>query len=954
MSEFTKITLAGLDFAALSETEVVDRVRAALDRGEGGRIATPNVDILRQAARDPQVRADLDTADLLVADGTPLVWASRLARQPLPERVTGSGLIWSLSAGLALDGRSVYLLGGEPGPVDERYSGAERAAEVLVDRFPGLRIAGHASPPHGFDRDEETFRAILQRVILAEPDMVFVGLGFPKQERIIGLLRPELPATWFLGCGAAINFVAGDQTRAPLWMQRGGLEWVHRLANEPTRLAGRYLCRDAPYALRLLATAAVAGREPGAREEAEPAVAATPAGAESGAWIDELDERWPIGAPPGKGARDAAGRSGDGSSEWSAEESESWVDAGSGIGGTGVASARAAWSAEEPESWADAGSGIGGEVSALAARAEDERLLSAGEGAEGRPAGTGAGRSADAPAVRVAGPEELRVGSGRSERLADESDEWAEERSGDETGTRAEARSAAGRSVWSRDDSSSGDRPAARVDVTFRAGRSGWSADLGSVPEDEYTDWAKDGTLASSDDRPEVRVDARSGAGRSAWSSGVGPVSGEDDEDGSGAWREDGPSASSDEESRLDVRSRSGGSAWSAGAYSTSGDEDGFEAWTEDGPTAWSGDRPGARVDVTFRAGRSAWSTEPGSVSEGDAGAWAENGPSAWSDDDRGESAESADGPTEALLPDGRKAWSGDGPTGWSEDEPAEMAESADGPTEALLPDRLEAWSGYGPTVWSEDGHQDRTEHGSKARPEHGHRAWAEDESDDDRPEDGPGAWVEGEHEAWAEEESPGTWAEGERPAWAATPSAANPVVSLTPDPLPAWADEDTVILPWVPTAMSGTPATYPEPNSVPDVPLAPIKEAAPARAETARAEPARAGAAAPVEAEQQNQRQSQRDPRVVAARENVEELAARNSALPKFRISMSAGFATNDDFAAAGAFAPASGAGLRKRQAPSSGLALPADAPPPFVPAGPAPRRRAPGERPRPRPRPR
>jgi N-acetylglucosaminyldiphosphoundecaprenol N-acetyl-beta-D-mannosaminyltransferase len=84
---------------------------------------------------------------------------------------------------------------------------------------------------------------------------VYVGIGFPRQERVISRLRAELPTAWFLGCGAAVNFVAGDQRRAPRWMQRAGLEWAHRLTGEPGRLAGRYLRHDAPYAARLLAGA---------------------------------------------------------------------------------------------------------------------------------------------------------------------------------------------------------------------------------------------------------------------------------------------------------------------------------------------------------------------------------------------------------------------------------------------------------------------------------------------------------------------------------------------------------------------------------------------------------------------------------------------------------------------------------------------------------------------------
>ncbi len=246
------VSLGGLRFAALTEGEVVHRVRAALARGIGGRIATPNIDILRQAELDERVRADLETADLLVADGAPLVWAARLAGTPLPERVTGSGLIWSLSYGLGQDGSSVYLLGGDPSS-----DGAARAADQLSARFPGLRIAGCESPAFGFERDRRSMQAVLQRVVEAEPDLVFVGLGFPKQERLVEQLRPVLPTSWFLGCGAAINFVAGDCERAPVWMQRSGLEWAHRLAKEPRRLARRYLREDAPYAVRLLATSAM-------------------------------------------------------------------------------------------------------------------------------------------------------------------------------------------------------------------------------------------------------------------------------------------------------------------------------------------------------------------------------------------------------------------------------------------------------------------------------------------------------------------------------------------------------------------------------------------------------------------------------------------------------------------------------------------------------------------------
>lgn len=219
--------------------------------GRGGQIITPNIDILRRAVREREARHHVESASLVVADGAPLIWASRLRGQPLPARVPGSDLIWSLSRAVAQQHGSVYLLGGEPGA-------ASRAADVLRDRFPSLTVAGYASPPFGFDTRPDEYQAVCQAVADAQPDLVLVGLGFPKQERVIARLRPLLPGAWFMGCGAAIGFVAGTHRRAPLWMQRTGLEWVHRLAAEPQRLMRRYLVDDVPFAIRLLAGSAVA------------------------------------------------------------------------------------------------------------------------------------------------------------------------------------------------------------------------------------------------------------------------------------------------------------------------------------------------------------------------------------------------------------------------------------------------------------------------------------------------------------------------------------------------------------------------------------------------------------------------------------------------------------------------------------------------------------------------
>ena len=243
--------IAGIDFDVLTEREVLDHIITASAAGQGGWVITPNIDICRKTRRDASARNLVGQASLVLADGMPVIWAARLRGEPLPERVTGSSLIISLSAAAARHARSVYLLGGEPGV-------PEQAATELTRRFDGLRIAGTDAPPPGFDRSQVERGAVRARLVEAKPDIVFVGLGFPKQERVIAALVADLPTAWFVGCGAAIPLAAGVVPRAPGWMQRAGLEWLFRLLREPRRLFRRYLVDDLPFALWLLGGAVAA------------------------------------------------------------------------------------------------------------------------------------------------------------------------------------------------------------------------------------------------------------------------------------------------------------------------------------------------------------------------------------------------------------------------------------------------------------------------------------------------------------------------------------------------------------------------------------------------------------------------------------------------------------------------------------------------------------------------
>ncbi|MFC3491296.1 WecB/TagA/CpsF family glycosyltransferase [Glycomyces rhizosphaerae] len=247
-----RIRLGGIGIDPVTELGAVARVLDALESGRGGQIITPNVDIVAAARKSRELRAIIAASDLVVADGAPLVWASKVAGNPLPARVAGSDLVWSLSAAAASRGLRVALLGGTP---DGAARPTERAAEILESRYPGLKVVGAWCPPMGFDKDDSQWRALVERVEVAAPDLVYVGLGFPKQEHVMVRLRAVAPKAWFLGCGASIDFIAGYRRRAPKWMQRTGTEWLFRMLSEPRRLARRYLRDDVPEAVRLLAEA---------------------------------------------------------------------------------------------------------------------------------------------------------------------------------------------------------------------------------------------------------------------------------------------------------------------------------------------------------------------------------------------------------------------------------------------------------------------------------------------------------------------------------------------------------------------------------------------------------------------------------------------------------------------------------------------------------------------------
>ena len=250
-----RIELGGVPIDSVDAQTALSRVCNAIGSGRIFQVSTINLDFLVRAQTDPEVRRIFHESDLNVADGQPIVWLSRLLGARIPERVAGADLVPALIEQAAARAARVFLLGGEGGVVD-------LAAERLHQLHPALIVAGTYEPPRA-PIDEMDNAAILALINQARPDVLLVALGHPKQERWIDLHRDSLPPMVTIGVGCVLDIIAGKSKRAPGWMQKAGLEWLYRLAQEPTRLLARYATDAAwlvPIALRTLGSRLTARR----------------------------------------------------------------------------------------------------------------------------------------------------------------------------------------------------------------------------------------------------------------------------------------------------------------------------------------------------------------------------------------------------------------------------------------------------------------------------------------------------------------------------------------------------------------------------------------------------------------------------------------------------------------------------------------------------------------------
>ncbi len=239
--EIKAVDFCGIFINSAAFEEVCAVIEKAISDGEPSHIVTPNADHIVRLQRDALLREVYRSALLVLADGMPVVWALKVVKKPVKGKMSGSDLLPKLCGAAAEKGYKVFFLGGRPGA-------AVRAAEKIKRQYPGISIKGVYSPPFGFENDEDENRKIIGMLKSAGADILFAGLGTPKQEKWIYKHKEDYRVPVSIGVGAAFDFTAGFVKRAPVWMQKSGLEWFYRLVQEPGRLWKRYLAGNAVFA----------------------------------------------------------------------------------------------------------------------------------------------------------------------------------------------------------------------------------------------------------------------------------------------------------------------------------------------------------------------------------------------------------------------------------------------------------------------------------------------------------------------------------------------------------------------------------------------------------------------------------------------------------------------------------------------------------------------------------
>ena len=221
----------------VSEIEAINHIEKCIKNRIIGHVITPNVDQIVRIERDPYFKKICDNAELLLVDGHPLMWISRWYKTPFKEKICGSDLVPHLCELASKRGYKIFLLGAADGI-------ARKAAKNLEKLYSGINIVGYYSPAFGFENNQAEIEKINSILLKSEADLLFVGMGVPKQDIFIyeNMHKYKIPMSFSIG--ATIDFLAGNKKRAPRWMSSHGLEWFYRFLCEPCRLFKRYFFDD--------------------------------------------------------------------------------------------------------------------------------------------------------------------------------------------------------------------------------------------------------------------------------------------------------------------------------------------------------------------------------------------------------------------------------------------------------------------------------------------------------------------------------------------------------------------------------------------------------------------------------------------------------------------------------------------------------------------------------------
>lgn len=217
--------------------EAVESIFQLLQKETPAYVVPINVDVVMKIEQDPYLKQIADNADMVLVDGTPLVWIAKYHKRPVKEKVSGSDLVPALCAVAAEKGCSLFILGGKDGI-------AQQAKAKLEETYPGIRVVGTYAPPLGFEKDAGELEKTNQVIREANPDILIACLGCPKQEKFIYENMDKYGAKVSVCAGATVDFLAGNVKRAPKWMSDNGLEWFYRFTQEPKRLFKRYFVDD--------------------------------------------------------------------------------------------------------------------------------------------------------------------------------------------------------------------------------------------------------------------------------------------------------------------------------------------------------------------------------------------------------------------------------------------------------------------------------------------------------------------------------------------------------------------------------------------------------------------------------------------------------------------------------------------------------------------------------------